>query len=153
MTSKAARFGFFITVILAAILVLLAPKMIPWLFGGEFVGALPAFFLLLPGVLAFSLTNVLASYIIGRGLPQYNTCIAGVSLVINIMLSIFLIPRWAILGAAVATSGSYVAATLVALYLYRKLTREPLGILLIPQLKDWKLVFYALMTKHKDAAR
>lgn len=72
-----------------------------------FVGSIPAFLILLPGVVALSLSKVLAGYVTGLGSAR-PTVVASVSaLVANVALNVVLIPAWGIVGAASASLISY----------------------------------------------
>ena len=123
-TAKSCRISFFSALLMAGILVVIGPWLIPLLFGKAFADSLPALNYLLPGVVVFSLTNIIASYIIGRGFPHYNTIIALVSFVFTVVFDLLLIPRWGIIGAAIASSISYLVATITAVYYYRKIARR-----------------------------
>ena len=140
ITAKSCRLGFGMTIIGALILFFLAPWIIKILFGKEFLSGAMAFKILLPGIIIFSIANVLASYIAGKGFPQYNSLAASVSLIFTVGLDIFLIPKWGINGAALATTVSYIMATLIILYFYKKISSRTFNLknLLIPQKEDFK---------------
>jgi O-antigen/teichoic acid export membrane protein len=72
-----------------------------------FVPSLPALFILLPGVVALSATRVVYVYLTGIGKPALTSYINVFAFVLNIVLNIFLIPRYGIEGAAAASLVSY----------------------------------------------
>ena len=87
-----------------ALLALLNPAFLP---------AWPALVLLLPGVVALSVSKVLASDLGGRGLPRYATLGAAVAVLVTIPGDLLLIPRWGILGAAAVSTVAYSLSTVV----------------------------------------
>ncbi len=99
------------------------PWLITTLFGNEFADSVGPFFLLLPGIILFSLNNVLATYMTGMGHPGLNTWIAFVSLFLTITLDIILIPTHGIKGAAIASSVSYGLSAVLSMVAFRHLTK------------------------------
>ena len=99
--------------------------LIPLLFGAQFAPALRPMLWLLPGVVAVSLGKVLIGDLSGRGLPQYATLGAGVALLFTVALDMTLIPRWGVNGAALASSASYLAGTLVMGACFVRVLRGP----------------------------
>ncbi len=96
-------------------------------FSSAFLPAVPAFFLLLPGVLALSLSKVLSRYFTGTlGQPLLNARAQMIALAINLPLNVLLIPRYGIAGAAAASSVAYVAHAAVTLVLFRRYSGIPL---------------------------
>ena len=150
-TAKSCRISFLFALLLAIVLAFIGPWLIPFLFGAAFSSSVPALNFLLPGIVVFSLTNVIASYIIGRGYPFYNTIIALISFVAMIPLDLWLIPRWGIVGAAITSSISYIAATIAAIYLYKKIVSRdsrlskqainiPLTDIVVIRNRDWQSI-------------
>ena len=82
---------------------------------------------------------MLANDLIARGYPTNYSVTSGVALTIMILLDVLLIPRYGIDGAALASTVSYFAATSLIVYIYIRLTGNPLRMLIIPQRSD--LVF------------
>lgn len=112
-----------ITIFPTALLILLVGKpLISLLYGKQFSASILPMLLLLPGILVMSVGKTLGAYIAGRGKPEYNTIAAFVSLSITVILDIILIPRMGISGAAIATSFSYILATIIMIYYYIKLS-------------------------------
>ncbi|MGD0018334.1 MAG: polysaccharide biosynthesis C-terminal domain-containing protein [Candidatus Limnocylindrales bacterium] len=73
----------------------------------QFEGCLPAFFVLLPGIMAMALAKVASSYVSGRGRPGIVSIGASIALVINVVANLVLIPRFGIVGASTASLFSY----------------------------------------------
>lgn len=99
------------TLVFSVLLALAAGPAIRLAFGRGFEPALMPLLILLPGIVVFSVSKVLASDLVGRGYPLYPTYIAGVSLAATVVLNVLLIPEYQLAGAAAATSLSYLAAS------------------------------------------
>jgi O-antigen/teichoic acid export membrane protein len=80
-----------------------------------YVDCLPAFLVLLPGAVSFSVGKVMISYLAGRGHPGLISIGTIASLVLNVALNIVLIPLFGIVGAALASLVSYTFQAVVAL--------------------------------------
>jgi len=90
-------------------------------FSSAFLPSIPAFYWLLPGVFALSISKVLARYFTGSlGRPLLNARAQVIALAINLPLNLLLIPRYGIAGAAAASSAAYVAHAAVTLILFRR---------------------------------
>jgi O-antigen/teichoic acid export membrane protein len=100
------------SLIAAVALALLAPLIVPVLFGPAFGPSVVAIWLLLPGIVALSDARVLAGYLLGRNRQQVDLAASLAGLVVTVALDLFLIPRYGFAGAAVASSIAY-ATTLV----------------------------------------
>jgi O-antigen/teichoic acid export membrane protein len=98
---------------IAAVAWLVAPFAVRIAFGAEFLPTVPLFRLLLTGVLGMTLSMVMASQWIARGLFLQA---AGITLTIGaltVMANLLVVPRYGSFGAASVTVGTY-AATMLA---------------------------------------
>ncbi len=105
-------------------LVMLGNLFIQVAFGDAFVGAYKPLLALLPGAVLLGNTKVLTSEIAGRGYPQYNSISAGVAFVLTVILDLWLIPRYGILGASVASSIAYAAVSGLSIVMYLAVRRK-----------------------------
>jgi O-antigen/teichoic acid export membrane protein len=102
-----------------------APMIIRYGFGQSYLSSLSALWLLLPGMVAVSVTVITTPFFLGKlGKPHLGALVAGVSLASNIVLNVMLIPKWGINGAAIASTGSYLLATGINLYLFNKTAKH-----------------------------
>jgi O-antigen/teichoic acid export membrane protein len=108
-------------------------------FGQTFVPSVRPLLLLLPGVALFSIFKVLSSDFIGRGRPILNTYAAVISLAVMLILSITLIPKLGLTGAALASTASYCACCLVGLVTFWRVTGVHPVSVLRPRRSDWEL--------------
>jgi O-antigen/teichoic acid export membrane protein len=105
-------------------LVLVGRPVIRFLFSSAFVGAYVPMLILLPGVVLLGGSKVLTNEIAGRGYPHYNSVNAGLSLVLTVVLDLVLIPRYSVLGAALASSIAYSAIFIAAVAFYLAVSRK-----------------------------
>ncbi len=104
LTPKLSRFGFSISVICAVLIASLGWLLIKIMFGEAFLPAYPALLLLLPGGIIYTLAKMMAGDLIGRGLPKYAMWISIFAFVGNVVINLILIPKFGIVGAAIASS-------------------------------------------------
>lgn len=107
LTPLIARWSFWITFCASLILLLLGPFLVDLLFGKEFKDAYMVIVLLVPGVVMGACSMVLANDMAARGRPDLNLATSWISVSINVIGNIILIPRYGVHGAAVATSFAY----------------------------------------------
>ena len=112
-TSLASRNTLLITFVGGLILALVSNWFINLFFGESYSQSVIPFLYLIPGVVIFSMSKVLANDFIGRGYPQINTYIAFVTALCNLGLNFWLIPKYGIKGAAIATTSSYLLDALM----------------------------------------
>lgn len=94
----------------AALVVLLAaagPFLLPIVYGEAFRGSVPAFLVLLPGVLTFAVGRPVAALMAARGRPGIIAGLSAAAFVMNLALGVLLIPSHGIVGAALASSLAY----------------------------------------------
>ncbi|MDN3025496.1 polysaccharide biosynthesis C-terminal domain-containing protein [Streptomyces sp. S.PB5] len=101
-----------------------AALVLPLLYGPAFSAAvLPACILL--GGLAFEgATAVCTAYLYGVGRPGLTSCAMGAGVAVTVVLDVLLIPRFGAVGAAVASSASYLVTAVVAVTLTWAVTRS-----------------------------
>lgn len=86
--------------------------------------SLPAFLVILPGILALSLAKVLSSYVSGLGLPLRVAVASVAALVLNVSANLVLIPVWGIVGASAASLLSYSIHAAILLLIASRLARR-----------------------------
>ena len=92
---------------------------------------LPAFYVLLPGVVTLSLAKVMASYLAGRGRPELLSLATMATLAVNVTLNLALIPRFGIVGASLSSLVSYTFHAITTLLIASRMSGEsPLSLLM-----------------------
>lgn len=122
--------------VLSVPLWLLAAWLLPHLLGAAYAAAMPALAVLLPGVVVYGAASALSAYFTNHaGRPYIPAALAGLSLVSTVLLSLLLIPSWGMLGAAVATTVSYIGAVAVSAAVFCRVAALPLRQATRP---DWR---------------
>ena len=140
LTLDCARLTFIITILISIVFVLLLPFIIHFLFGTEYSQAFYVVVLLLPGILAWTPSRILANDLAARGFAELNLKNSYWVFAINIVLSICLIPIWGLIGAAIATTIAYVMDLLLRLVSFNKVTQSEAFINIIPKVSDFKIM-------------
>ena len=131
-TPVVARLAAFITIVAAVGLFLVSRPLITLFYSEEFLPSLYPLWILLPGMVSLGYAGVIHSDLSGRGKPYYSTYGAVVSLFVTVGLDLWLIPRWDITGAALASSVAYTINAAMAVYFYlRETGTDPADLLLI----------------------
>jgi O-antigen/teichoic acid export membrane protein len=129
----------FITLVLAIGLFMLSQFLIIFLYGQDYSPAVKPLWILLPGGVAFSICKVLCNEMTGRGKPIINVIASAISLSINIPLNFVLIPRMGMIGAAIATSTSYLVTSIIVLIYFSKLSSNKIIDIVMIKKEDLKL--------------
>jgi O-antigen/teichoic acid export membrane protein len=145
---RSARAVFFVTLMASAVVAIVGMLTIPVFFGQAYAPSVNALLALLPGLAMFAVTTVLAGYIAGTGRPELNLRASAAGLVATIVLDCVLIPRYGILGAAVASSISYTITTAWTLLLVARLANVPVRELLLPARDDF-LLYRRMLTEFR----
>ena len=87
--------------------VLLAGPVIGLFYGDQFASAVRPAQVLVVGMLLGGAAGVASGYLYGRGRPGLNSVAFGVGLVVTVVLDLLLIPAYGAMGAAVASTVTY----------------------------------------------
>ncbi len=120
--AKAVRLGILVTLAVGVPLLFLVDPMLKIFAGGEYASAGGAFKALLPGIVIFAPGAVLAGDFIGRGKPHWNTQASALTVLVNIVVGVQLIPVHGAMGAAWSSTIAYACGTFVMLARFRRAT-------------------------------
>jgi O-antigen/teichoic acid export membrane protein len=109
-----------ITAAAAVPLALAAGFVIPALYGDAFRSGVVPTYILLGGLAGGGVVGVVSAYLYGVGRPGLNSLGMGAGVVVTVVLDLLLIPRFGIVGAAVASSVAYITSLAVLLAFFRK---------------------------------
>jgi O-antigen/teichoic acid export membrane protein len=147
-----SRVTLLLTAGVALVIVPVAAVAIPVLLPG-FEPSLPALYVLLPGVVAISVTQVLSGYIAGLGRPGTASLVAILALVANVVLNLFLIPAFGIVGASAASLVSYSLSSTVYSVIAARLTGQSPLDFWIPRGGDVRYAFSTARSLVRRLAR
>jgi len=117
--------------------VLIAP-LTKLVFGGQYAPAIPAFQILLPGIILFANATILAAYFAGMNELRVNLWGSVLCLVSIGLLDILLIPNYGYKGAALASSVGYALTAGYFILLYHRKSEQSISYLFVLQKDDWK---------------
>jgi O-antigen/teichoic acid export membrane protein len=118
--ARVSRLVLVATLFAASALALVSPVVIPALYGAEFAPSVVPLLWLLPGVVAFSIANVLGSFVTGIGRPGLILATSVLGLVVTVPMDLILIPVMGITGAAIASTASYSVSALAMLVVFAR---------------------------------
>ncbi|MBL8327708.1 MAG: polysaccharide biosynthesis C-terminal domain-containing protein [Rubrivivax sp.] len=126
-----------------------AALLVPALLGAAYQPAIAVLALLLPGVALYGAASALSAWFTNHaGQPQVPALLAAGSLLINIAVSVWAIPRWGLAGGALATTLSYAITIVVGLFWFAQVAGVPPGRVLRP---DWAGLRLALPGRRRSA--
>jgi len=110
--------------------------LIPLVYGGAFSASVLPLALLLPGVVATSLSSPLSAWLSGKGHPGDPAGANVANMLVNLGANLLLVPRLGAAGAAIASTISYTAGSVVIMWRFRKRSASPLLVALVPRWAD-----------------
>lgn len=141
-----------ILAVLCGVFAALAYPVIRFLYGSSFLGAVAVAWVLLPGIWLYGAGKILGVHLMATGRPGRDAAAAGFSLAITVLLDLLLIPRYGIMGAALASSIAYGAAAVFLLGMFLRTTgMTPREVLLVRR-SDWKALATAVRAPFRREA-
>ena len=132
---------------LAIVVLFLFANVIGFIYGPDFYGSILPFKILLIGIFSLSLGKILANDIAARGKPELNAFSNLVGLVFNVTFNIILIPKYGIVGAAIATSISYTITSSLFIISFLRLTKMKATALFLFSKDERKIAFEFVQKK------
>lgn len=120
--SRAVRLGILVTLAAAVPLAVVAGPLLSLLAGGAYADSAAALRALLPGVVAFAPGAVLSGDFIGRGKPHWNTQASLLTVGVNLVAGLLLIPGHGAVGAAWSSSIAYTCGSFLMIARFRQTT-------------------------------
>lgn len=103
----AIKLSFLVTSFFVLIILCVPSEVYTIVFGEAFYQTKLIFMLLSPGILAIAVSNIVGSYFAGVNRLQVLNIKSFVGLAFTVISSVYVIPRWGIIGACVVTTISY----------------------------------------------
>ncbi len=99
-----------LTAVGAAALAAVPANWLAWVFGPGFGAARPVLWALAPGIVANAGVNLISTYFASQARYGISSRAAGLGLAVVVPLTLMLVPRLGIVGAALSMSASYLAS-------------------------------------------
>jgi O-antigen/teichoic acid export membrane protein len=141
-----------VTAAMAVVMIVVAPVLCVTAFGDEFRGATDDLRVLVLGAVGVVALKQLGSALTGQGRPGAASAGISVAFLATVVLDVILIPAHGGLGAAVASSVSYILGGLAIMLIFSKLLGGPLS-LLVPRRHDLRLLWRNVRRRVRSPAR
>lgn len=105
LVAQVARNVLWIMIGVAIALALVSPWLIPRLYGPDFIQAIHPLFILMPAAVLMGFASVLYIFFMSTGRPGIGGIITLISGIVNLALSVLLIPIIGLVGSALGTLG------------------------------------------------
>lgn len=148
-TVRFLKLAIVLVVFAILVLVCLPVGFFEWLFSDAFGQVKEVLLLMSPGILFFSIHQVLSQYFSGTGIPKYNLYASLVGLAITIPTTFLMISSMGISGAAISFSCTYTAVMLYQWFVFKRMAGLKIKDLLLTK-DDWewcKAEFFAIFAK------
>lgn len=113
--------------VILIVLWLLAPFVLPWFFGREYIDAVPLVRILALGLPLFFLASSSGAVLVTRHHIRVKVGIMALTALFNVILNLFLIPAYGASGAAVATVLSYGLLSMLYVHNSRRVIQSLCG--------------------------
>lgn len=145
LVCRTTRHTAFIMAFVAIGMILFSYPTILVIYGQEYLPSVIPLILLVPGVLALSLTRPLGAFIAFQlGRPGLNLITVLSGLVVNFTLNLRFIPAHGINGAALASTISYATTLILVIWVFKQLTGATLRDTFVLKQQDIQLYFNLL---------
>ncbi|MEQ4717346.1 polysaccharide biosynthesis C-terminal domain-containing protein [Nonomuraea sp. B19D2] len=151
ITARALRLSMLVSFAVVVCLAAVSPWLIPLLYGQSFAGSVAPLIALAPGTVALMMVRPVEQHLVRLDRPTAMTVVSIIALVVNILLNLVLIPRWGAVGAAFASSVTYIFMAFMEASRFVRSTGLPVCEL-IPGLADLRLLLRPLAVKLRRGA-
>lgn len=140
LATSVAKLNLVIVTISLVLIAVLGDFLIPILFGESYSLAYETILILTPGIIALAIPKVLVSHLAARNKLRIAVRASVSSVLLNLILNLLLIPQFGLIGAAVASSISYVIYLAIYVIEYRKEFSCKYRSILIPNVNDLVII-------------
>ena len=136
LVTRSARLLFWLMLVGVAFVDLASIPIIPILYGRSFVLAVPPLLVLAPAAVLVGFSGCLQSYFLARGKPELTSGIMITAGLLNLVLSVVLIPRAGLVGNAAATLCAAALMAILHAVVFQRLAGSEIRSLLVPRRSD-----------------
>lgn len=116
------KISFLITLVFIIFVVIIPSQFYSMIFGKDFSQTKKIILLLSPGILAIAVSNIIGFYFAGINKLRILNIKSIFGLIFTVIASVFIIPRWGIVGACIVTSISYCLSSSVLFWKFYQIT-------------------------------
>lgn len=133
----ALRLNLYVSMLLVVLIVTLAAPLVSLLMGASYAPVAHALIHLAPSVVLLAIPRILSQLLSGQGHPRYPLFAAAVSLVLGVVLAVWAIPKWGVVGAAWVTNLVSAITAIVTVIGYCRVHHVSASEVLLPRRQDW----------------
>lgn len=148
ITSFLTRCVIFVTFIGAIFVAIFFINFTTYFFGEKYGGIIIPLLILLPGIIFGAGSKLLANEFAAIGRPELNMYTSWITLLISILGNLILIPKYSLIGAAIATSFSYIVNFIMKIFMIKYYNDVNLLDNIFIKYSDFKY-FFKLLGKNK----
>ena len=137
VTARACRSTVLVMIGVSLVLGLIAPVVIPLIYGQAFAPTVQALWYLLPSIVFLSISKVLTKYIYGVGRPTLCIWSTAASAIVTAAMIFPMVKHYGMIGAGITSSCAYAAGALVDLTMTVRLSATRVGEFLLPRRPDF----------------
>lgn len=154
LAARCVRNNFVIALLVCGTLFIVSRPLIELLYGAAFEPVVPAFRVLLVGVLALSLGSPISSFFtLKLGRPEVALWLASLSAAVCIGTAVALVPTAGLLGAAIGSTAGYVLGQIAAIAYFSRCASIALHEILLPTSADFALFMGFAVRVYRDGLR
>lgn len=150
LVSQMARFNSTVTLVIGAIILFTAKWLIPLIFSDMFIPSISLVIILFPGMWLRSTVKILFAFFNGINRPQFVSLTTFLNIFLNIILLIYSIPRWGIVGAAWVATIANIISSIFAIIMYNIKSNTALINVLIVNYMDITSLFKFFSGKYSS---
>ena len=143
--ARYSRISFLSVSVLALGTLLFIKYPIGLLYGREFLSAVQPILLLLPGLIALSVSNVLGLYFLSTKYPFKLTISWFLATILNALLNFIYIPQYGMIAAAITSTISYLLVFGFHYYFFHKETKMSFYDILVPRKEEISSIIERIM--------
>lgn len=139
-TARLLRVSLVFGIVISAFIVLLAPWVVPLVFGAKYLSSVLVMQTILPGILMVIVFRILSGQLSGMGRPEVALKAFIPALLLNVLLNYLWIPAYGAMGSVLATNISYTIGSAIYLIAFSRIAGMPVGEILKFGKEDWGFV-------------
>ena len=117
---RLARMLLVVLIFLGGVLGAILPLFVEVAYGNEFRDVTLLSWILLPGMAMLAIVRLTNAMFTQTGHPMIKSMVRGTGLIVNVLLLVFLLPIFGLVGGAVALTGSYIVMFVIAVTLAKR---------------------------------
>lgn len=147
LTAKAFRMAFLMLCFVGLLGMVLIKPTVFLLYGHSYLPMVPIFWIILPGLILSGAATVFNQYFVGIGRANISAKIPFFPLLIQVIVSLIMVPSIGIIGAAISLLISLLSVALIQIFIFLKITSFSLRNNLFLRKEDFQVLKAFVLSK------